>query len=119
MHLEIQWDHHNRDGIVLATISKRMHGDSPVLVEILAIKVALEMALYYGLQFVGFFSDSKIAIESIMNPDTSFSWEIYVPLQNILGKKKSLEKALFLVIIRNLIMLLHSLGRSFFIISFF
>lgn len=38
---------------------------------------------------LGFFSDSQIVTESIMNSDVYFSWEIYTLLQNILNKKEA------------------------------
>lgn len=64
---------YNRDGIRLATISKLIHGNSPLLAEILlTIEAALEMAKQLDWQKVGFFNDLRIAIESIINRNSPF-----------------------------------------------
>ena len=56
---------YNKDGSILTRLSKRIEGDSPIMAEILAIEEALDLAIQYGWRKVGFFSDSKIAIDSI------------------------------------------------------
>lgn len=64
---------YNKNSVVLARLSIRMERDSTLMLEILAIKKALELALQNGWRKVGFFSNSKIAIDSIRNPQHSFS----------------------------------------------
>lgn len=51
----------------MAKISKCRNGILPLMVEVLAIEEAMELAIQCGQRKKGFFSDSKIATETIKN----------------------------------------------------
>ena len=52
----------------MAKLAKRKNVDSPLMVEGLAIEEALDLAIQCGWRKVGFFSDSKVAIDAITKP---------------------------------------------------
>ena len=65
-----------------------MEGNSAIMVEVLVIEGALELAIQHGWRKVGFFSDSKIAIDSMKKPQHPFPWEIYAPVIEDPRKKR-------------------------------
>ena len=79
---------YSKDGSILTRLSKRIEGDSTIMAEILAIEEALDFAIQHGWRKVGFFSDSKIAIDSMTKPQHPFPWEIYAPVIEDPRKKR-------------------------------
>ena len=103
---------YSKDGSILTRLSKEIEGDSAIMAEILAIEKALDLAIQHGRRKVGFFSDSKIAIDSIIKSQYPFPWEIYTPLQKILEKKDVFTRVYFTVISRGINGEAHSLVRA-------
>ena len=61
---------------------------------------------------MGFFSDSKIAIDSITKSQYPSHWVIYTPLHKILEKKDVFTRVHFPLISRSINSEAHSLARA-------
>lgn len=61
---------------------------------------------------VGFFSDSKIAIEVVKSLKNNPPWEIYAPVQKIRDRSNDFILALFVTISRSLNTRAHNVAKS-------
>ena len=79
---------YSKNGSILTRLSKRIEGGSAIMVEVLAIEEALDLTIQHRWRKVGFFSNSKIVIDSITKSQYLFLWEIYTPLKKYPKNKR-------------------------------
>lgn len=83
----------------------------------------VSVALQHEWHNVGFFSDSKIVIQSIIKSNSFSLWKMYVPLKTILANKDTFSMTIFIAMSMNFNGFTHdlakfSLNTSFYVTTF-